>query len=150
MNGCHDQREAARKDADLMVTQLMSVSGVLEEVATVWRRAELSGQKLPSDFPGELQQAAGRLADTLHALPDAGSDEHQALAFSAVAQLATLENRVQAAAVTGDLCDAGMWATIQGSLDQVGQQLWCLISHLVKIQGTRLATGASSGRRSQN
>jgi hypothetical protein len=148
MTGSYDQRGAARKDADLMVTQLMNVSGMLEEVATVWRRAELFGQQPPSASPENLQEAARSLADTLLALPDADCDEYQALAFSAVTRLAALKNSVgRAAVVTGDspLCDAQMWVAIRGSLDQVGEQLWSLISHLVKIQEVSLTEDAISG-----
>jgi hypothetical protein len=137
MTGSYDQRAAARKDADRMVTDLMSVSGILEEVATVWRRAELFGQEPAASSPGSLQVAARSLADTLQVLPDTGSDEHRALAFSAVTQLAALEsNAAVAAAVLSDshLCDAGMWAAIQRSLDRAGKQLWSLISHLAKIE----------------
>jgi hypothetical protein len=139
MTGSYDQRAAARQDADRMVTDLMSVSGMLEEVATIWRRAELFGQQSPASSPDSLQAAARSLADTLHVLPDAGSNEHQALAFSAVTQLAALQNNAaMAAAVLSDshLCAAGMWATIQSSLDRAGTQLWSLICHLAKIEET--------------
>jgi hypothetical protein len=147
MSGSYDQRAAARKDADLMVTDLMNISGMLEEVATVWRRAEIFGQKRPSSSPGSLQAAARSLAETLHVLPDADPRQHPALAFSAVTQLAAFENNAAfAAAVTeSHLCDVGMWAAIQSSLDQVGKQLWGLISHLVKITETPLTEDAASG-----
>jgi len=150
MSGRYDQRAAARKDADLMVTDLMNISGMLEEVATVWRRAEIFGQKRLSCSPGSLQAAARSLADTLHALPGA-DPRHPALAFSAVTQLTALENNAAlAAAVTeSHLRDAGMWAAIQNSLDQVAKQLWGLISHLVKITETPLAEDAASGVPSQ-
>jgi hypothetical protein len=139
MSGSFDQRTATRKEADLMVTGLITVSGMLEEVATAWRRAELFGPEPPASSPGHLQRAARNLADTLRALPDKDSDEHQALAFSAVTQLAALENNVVlAAGMLGDshVCDAEMWVTIQGVLRQVGKHLWSLISHLVKIEET--------------
>jgi hypothetical protein len=147
MSGSYDQRAAVRKDADLMVTDLMNISGMLEEVATVRRRAEIFAQKRPSSSPSSLQAAAASLADTLHALPDADPRQHPALAFSAVTQLAALENNAAlAAAVTeSHLCDVGMWAAIQSSLDQVGKQLWGLISHLVKITETPLTEDAASG-----
>jgi hypothetical protein len=148
MSGSYDQRAAARDDAALMVTDLMKVSGMLEEVATVWRRAELFGQQPPSSSPENLQTAAKSLADTLLALPDADCDTYQALAFSAVAQLVALESSVvHAAEVTGNspLCDTQMWTTVQGSLHRVGRQLWSLISHLVRIQEISLAEDAISG-----
>jgi hypothetical protein len=135
MGGSHDERAAARKDADLMVTDLMSVSGVLEEAATFRRRAGLFGQETPSGSLGNLPGAARGLADTVRALPDADRGQHQALAFSAVTQLAALENKAAlAAAATGDRHpgDAAMWAAIQGRLHQGGKHLWSLISHLAE------------------
>jgi hypothetical protein len=139
MSGSHDERAAARKEADLMVTDLMSVSGVLEEVATLWRRAGLFGQEAPSGSLGSLRGAARGLADTVRALPDADCGEHQALAFSAVAQLAALENKAAlAAAATGGPHpgDAAMWAAIQGRLNQAGKHLWSLISNLAETGET--------------
>jgi hypothetical protein len=142
MSGSHDERPAARKDADLMVTDLMSVSGVLEEVATLRRRAGLFGQEAPSGSLGNLRGAARGLADTVRALPDADCGQHQALAFSAVTQLAALESNaaLAAAAIGGrDSGDAAMWAAIQGHLHQAGKHLWRLISHLAETGETPLA-----------
>lgn len=149
MSGSHDERAAARKDADLMVTDLMSVSGVLEEVATLWRRAGLFGQEAPSGSLGNLRRAARGLADTVRALPDADCGQHQALAFSAVTQLAALENNAAlAAAATGDRHpgDAAMWAAIQGRLHQAGKHLWSLISHLAETGETPLTEDVTARR----
>jgi hypothetical protein len=141
MSGDHDGRAAARKDADLMVTELMSVCGVLEEMATLWRRAGLFGPESSSGSPVNLQQAARGLADTVLALPDADCGQHQALAFSAVTQLTALEsNAALAAAATGGHHPehAAMWAAIQGRLHQAGKHLWSLISHLAETGKTPL------------
>jgi hypothetical protein len=149
MSGSHDERAAARKDADLMVTDLIGVSGVLEEVATLWRRAGLFGQEPPSGILDNLQAAARGLADTVRALPDADCGQHQALAFSAVTQLAALENHAAlAAAATGDHHpgDAAMWAAIQGSLHQAGKHLWRLVSHLAETGETPLAEDVTARR----
>jgi hypothetical protein len=141
MSGSHDQRAVARKDADLMAVDLECVSGLLEEVATLWRRAERYGQQPPSTAPRNLQDAARRLADVVRALPDADCEQHPALAFSAVAQLVTLEsNAALSAAATGGirLGDAGIWAAISRALDQVRQRMWNLIFHLAGIaEGAR-------------
>jgi hypothetical protein len=141
MSGSHDERAAAYKDADLLVTDLMSVSGVLEEVATLRRRAGLFGQEGPSGSLGNLWGAARDLADTVRALLDADCGQHQALAFSAATQLAALKNNATlAAAATGDRHpgDAAMWAAIQGRLHQAGKHLWSLVSHLAETRGTPL------------
>lgn len=136
VNGGYDQREGARQAADVVATDLSRVCGLLEEVATLWRRARIYGPQSSPVAPGRLQDAARSLADALRLLPDADSREHPALAFAAVAQLAALENNaVRAAAITADchLGDAGIWAAVEGALLQAGKQLWSLITRLAEI-----------------
>jgi hypothetical protein len=138
----HDQRATARTAAGLLAADLNRVSGVLEEVATVWRRAGLHGQQPGSIAPRSLQNAARDLADTLRLLPDAACEQHPVLAFSAVTQLAVLESdAARSAGVTGDLHlgDAEMWATIQRALAQARNELWKLISCLARIGDRHLA-----------
>jgi hypothetical protein len=138
----HDQRAVARTAVGLLAADLNRVSGVLEEVATVWRRAELYGQQPASIAPRRLQDAARDLADTLRLLPEADSEQHPVLAFSAVTQLAVLESEAaRSAGVTGDLRlgDAEMWATIQRTLAQARNELWKLISCLARIGDRRPA-----------
>jgi hypothetical protein len=138
----YDQRAAARTAAGLLAADLNRVSGVLEEVATVWRRAEFYGQQPASIAPRSLQNAAGGLADTLRLLPEADCEQHPALVFSAVTQLAVLESdAARSARVTGDLRlgDAEMWVTIQRALAQATNQLWKLISCLARIGDRRPA-----------
>jgi hypothetical protein len=138
----HDQRAAARAAAGLLAADLNRVSGVLEEVATVWRRAELYGQQPASIAPRSLQNAAGGLADTLRLLAEADCEQHPVLAFSAVTQLAVLESdATRSARVTGDLHlgDSEMWATILRALAQARNQLWKLISCLARIGDRRPA-----------
>ena len=136
MSGSYDQRAVARQAADLVATDLGRVCGLLEEAATLWRRAQLYGQQSSPIAPGSLQDAARSLADALRLLPDADSREHPALAFAAVGQLAALENNAaRAAAMTADchLGDAGIWAAVEGALLQVAKQLWNLITRLAEI-----------------
>ena len=149
MSGSHDERAAARKDADLLVTDLIGVSGMLEEMATLWRRAGLFGQEPPSGAPGNLQGAARGLADTVRALADADCVQHQALAFSAVTQLVALENNAAlAAAATGRRHPghATMWAVILGRLNEGGKRLWSLISHLAETEETPSTEDATARR----
>lgn len=149
MSGSYYQRAAARQAADLTATDLHRVSGVLEEVATLWRRAGLYGQQSSPIAPGSLQDAARSLADALHTLLDADSDEYPALAFAAVAQLAALEsNAARSAAVTAErhLGDAGIWAAVDRTLLQVRKQLWSLITCLVEISEPHPAEGLTALR----
>lgn len=149
VSGSYDQWAAARQAADLVATDLNRVSGLLEEVATLWRRAQLYGQQSSPIAPGSLQDAARNLADALRLLPDADCEEHPALAFAAVAQLAALEsNAACSAAVTAErhLGDAGVWAAVEGALLQVGKRLWSLITCLAEIGEPRLAEGPAAAR----
>jgi hypothetical protein len=136
VNGGYDQREGARQAADVVATDLSRVCGLLEEVATLWRRARIYGPQSSPVAPGRLQDTARSLADALRLLPDADSREHPTLAFAAVAQLAALENNaIRAAAITAGrhLGDAGIWAAVEGALLQAGKQLWSLITRLAEI-----------------
>jgi hypothetical protein len=136
VSGSYDQRAVARQAADLVAADLSRICGLLEEVATLWRRAQLYGQQSSPIAPGSLQDAARSLADALRLLPDADSRERPALTFAAVAQLGALENNAaRAAAMTADcrLGDAGIWAAVEGALLQVWEQLWGLITRLAEI-----------------
>ena len=131
MSENYDQRAAGRTAARLLAADLNRVSGMLEEVATVWRRAELYGQQPGFITPASLQSAAGGLADALRLLADADSEQQPALSFSAVTQLAILESdATRSASVTAGLHlgDAEMWVTIQLALAQANNQLRKLIS----------------------
>lgn len=111
MNGSDDLRAAARQAAALMATDLTRVSGLLEEVATLWRRAGFYQRPSSPTAPGSLQAMARSLAEVLQFLPDADSKEHPALAFAAVAQLAALEgSAARSAAVTACSSPGGRWA----------------------------------------
>ena len=131
-----------------MAADLSRVCGLLEEVATLWRRAQLYGPQSSPIAPGSLQDAARTLADALRLLPDADSGERPALAFAAVAQLGALEdNAARAAAMTADcrLGDAGMWAAVEGALLQIWEQLWSLITRLAEIGERFSAEDAAEG-----
>jgi hypothetical protein len=147
VSGSYDQRAVARQAADLVAADLSRVCGLLEEVATFWRRAQLYGQQSSPIAPGSLQNAARSLADALRLLPDADSGERPALTFAAVAQLAALENNAaRAAAMTADcgLGDAGIWAAVEGALLQVEEQLWSLVTRLAKIGEPSPAEGPAT------
>lgn len=148
MSGSHDHRAAARQDAELMVTDLMRVSGMLEEGATLWRRAGLYGQQSSPGSPGALQQAVRKLAEDIRSIPEADCEQQPILAFSAAAQLAALERNAALPAegtCASALPDTGMRAAIQGRLHQIHGQLWSLISVLARI-GQIPLSGDSTAR----
>lgn len=90
----YDRLVAVRQDLDLLVGDLSTVCGQLEEFATMWRRqcrAEDSWLDMPPGFPQDLRDAAPRLAGTLRALVEADPDQDPELAFSAAEQLSALD-----------------------------------------------------------
>jgi hypothetical protein len=151
----YDQQAAARTAAGLVAADLNRVSGMLEEVAAVWRRAEIYEQQPGLMTPSSLQSSAGGLADALRLLPEADPEQQPALACSAVTQLAVLESdATRSARAAGDfrLGDAGLWAMIQRDLAQARNQLWRLVSRLARIGDSRpaedmTATGDAPARK---
>jgi hypothetical protein len=144
-------RAAVRQYVEPVVVDLIRACGVLEEVATVWRRAGLFRQQPSSCSPANLQDAARKLAALLRALPDTDSGERRALVCSAETQLAIIEKDVvHAAAVTTGrrIGDAEMWATIQGLLQRAGEQLRSLSR--LGAGDTALTEDASSGMSRQD
>ena len=137
MSRISEQRAAAHHEAGLILSGLAGISGLLEEVTTVWRRAGTCGPASP-DSPGGLQARTRNLADAVRGLPDAGSGEIPALAFSAVTQLDALGRDVAAAAATArshDLGDRRLWAGVQERLPLISGHLWSLLGHLAASGG---------------
>jgi hypothetical protein len=135
-----DRLLAARQELDLLVGDLSTVCGQLEEFATMWRRqcnARNSWLDMPHAFPQGLREVADGLAGTLRALVEAGLDQDPDLALSAVAQLSALEAGL-AAAVAGDACGSTQprAAAIHATMSRVRTRQRSLIAHLVKGQGT--------------
>ena len=147
-----DRLSAARQDLDLLVGELSTVRGQLEEFATMWRRechARNSWRDMPHAFPQGLREMADALAGTLRTLVEAGLDQDPDLALSVVAQLSALEaglaaaiagaSRGQAAtAVTAAACGSTPpgAAAIRATMSRVRTRQQSLIGHLVKGQGT--------------
>jgi hypothetical protein len=161
MGDSYDRLAAARQDLRLLVGDLNSVSGELEELATMWRRqcrAANSWLDHPPGFPQDLRDAAGRLISTVQALAEAGPGETSELASSAVAQLSALDSDIAAAAAimssSGPASDAPAagagvgaqaWATVSRTLSDAEMRLRSLISHLLKIRECSLS-GLADGR----
>ena len=150
--GDHDDRlSAARQDLDLLVGDLRTVRGQLEEFATMWRRqcyARNSWRDMPHAFPQGLRDAADGLAGTLRALVAAGPDTDPDLVLAAVTQLSALEAGLAAAVagrgVTGDACGstqlrpAAVWVT----MSRVRARQRDLIAHLLNGQEVAAARAA--------
>jgi len=134
-----DRLSAARQDLDLLVGELSTVCGQLEEFATMRRRqcrAKNSWFDMPPGFPQDLRAAAGRLAGTLRALVEAGPDQDPELALSAAEQLSELDAGIAAAvAGTEDVGGSARACTsaIQETMNRTGKRLPSLISHLVNV-----------------
>jgi hypothetical protein len=148
-----DRLSAARQDLDLLVGDLRTARGQLEEFATMWRRqchARNSWQDMPHAFPQGLRDAADGLAGTLRALVAAGPDADPDLVLAAVTQLSALEAGLDAAVagagrgVTGDACGstqlrpAAAWVT----MSRVRARQRDLIAHLLGGQEAAAARAA--------
>lgn len=153
MTDSYDRLEAARADLAILLSDLSSLSGQLEELATAVRRAGLPGMPgMQPGFHARLTGASQRLAATLNALVEAGADQPPSLAFSAVAQLSALEHDISAiaaAAIPADRFrpedDAGMGQVLTATLQRVRMRLWSLISHLAKIKEWSLTGQLGTG-----
>ena len=141
-----DRLSATRQDLDLLVGDLSTVRGQLEEFATMWRRrcsARNSWRDMPHAFPQGLREMADGLAGTLRAFVEAGPDQGPDLVLCAVAQLSALEAGLAAAVaaadrgVTGDACGSTQLrpAAICVTMSRVRARQQSLIAHLVKGQG---------------
>jgi hypothetical protein len=148
MDDCHDRLSVAQQDLDLLVGDLSTVCGQLEEFATMWRRqchARNSWLDMPHAFPQELRGDAGRLAGTLRALVEAGPDPD--LALAAATQLSALDaglaaavagasHGLAAAVMAGDACGSTQprVAEARATMSRVRTRQRSLIAHLVKGQ----------------
>jgi hypothetical protein len=153
MGDLDDRLSAAWQDLDLLIGDLNTVCGQLEEFATMWRRqchAGNSWRDMPHAFPQALRDAAGGLAGTLRAVVEAGPGQGPDLALSAVAQLSALEAGL-AAAVAGANCGATGEAcgntqlrsgAICVTMSRVRARQRHLIAYLVKGQSMTAARAA--------
>jgi hypothetical protein len=135
----YDLLPAVRRDLDLLLGDLSTVSGQLEELATMWRRQCQAGNSwpdMPHAFPHGLRDAAGQLAGTLRALAGAGPGQAPDLASAAAAQLAALDAGI-AAAVTG--CAGGEAqqgaAAIRVTMSRAAARQQSLLADLAKTGG---------------
>jgi hypothetical protein len=149
MQAIEDRMSAARQDLDLLIGDLSTACGQLEEFATMWRRqcqARNSWPDMPHAFPQGLRDAANGLAATLRALVEAGPDDSPDLVLSVVAQLSALEAGLAGAAcgITGDGCGSTQLrpAAICVTMSHVRTRQRSLIAHLAKGQAMTAARAA--------
>jgi len=126
-------------DLDALLGDLSTVSGQLEELATMWRRQCQAGNSwpdMPHAFPRGLRDAAGRLAGTLLALAGAGPGEGPDLASSAAAQLSALDAGI-AEAVTryADGSAQPCAAAIRATMSRAATRQQSLLANLAKAGG---------------
>jgi hypothetical protein len=134
MTDCYDRIPAARQDLDLLVGELTSVCGQLEELATMWRRqcvARNSWQDMPHAFPQGLRETADQLAATLRALVEAGRGQAPDLALSAAAQLSALDTGI-AAAAEAVTAGAQRGTPVLATMSRVRTRQGSLIGHLAE------------------
>jgi hypothetical protein len=134
----HDPLPAVRQDLDLLLGDLSTVSGQLEELATMWRRQCQAGNSwpdMPHAFPHGLRDAADQLAGTLRALTGAGPDQTPDLASSAAAQLSALDAGIAAVTRYADGSAQPCAAAIRATMSRAATQQQNLLAHLVKTAG---------------
>jgi len=123
-NATATDRDNARPLADLV-----TVCGLLSEIATTWRRAWGVRPELPLDLPGRLQDTARQLAADIQELssPGLGPDSEQA--HSVRARLSAFRDDIASAqAMTcgqgvPSAGDTALWEDLRAALDRVGDRL---------------------------
>jgi hypothetical protein len=113
-----------RDDVELLLSDLASVCGALDEIATMWRRARLDQPQLPVALPAQLQSFATRLAAAIRADASQGPAQATGQAPSLPEQLCALKQRIDVAqAITcghGRLQagDDRLWESVNAALAQ--------------------------------
>jgi hypothetical protein len=116
--------------------ELSRISGALEEIATVWRRAHHGRPGLPLDLPVRLARRTRQLAQRVSALVDVGPGQLAGRAVPVTEQLTALTRDIAAAeAMTSGAGlpaagDAGLWKLVGAAVDSAGTRLGRLIGRL--------------------
>lgn len=137
MDDRYDQRPDRRQDLHLVLGDLSTLSGQLEELATMWRRqcrAANSWPDMPHAFPQGPRGAADRLAGTLRDLAGAGPSQAQHLTSSAAAQLSALDADIAAALARSSGGSAQPCAAaIRATMSRVTALQHSLLADLAKV-----------------
>jgi hypothetical protein len=120
---------AAPDEARLLALDLASVSGALEEIGTIWRRAWLTRPELPVRLPLRLQDTARQLAADVRELSAAGPGQAPVRAPSITSRLRALQDGLASAqAMTcgpgmPPAGDARLWDFAHDALRRAGSRL---------------------------
>jgi len=106
MTDSPDPLMSFRSDLQLLTRDLGCVSGTLEEIATVWRRARQCRPDLPLGLPLRLETATRQLAAIADDLARAEPGQQFQLAYLMTEQMSALER--DAAAAQAMTCSAGI------------------------------------------
>jgi len=108
-------------DVKLLLSDLACVSGALDEIATVWRRARPGQPQLPLILPVQLQSSVTQLAAAVRAHTGQGPAQPAGTACLPE-QLFALKQRIDAAqAITcghgrSQVGDGGLWKSANAAL----------------------------------
>ena len=117
-----------RDDFTLLAWDLATVSGVLREIATTWRRAMASRPDLPLDLPQRLADTAEGLAADATSLAGTGQESAAGLPVSFASRMSALSaGAAHARTLTsgsGAACvgDAPLWDILGPALDRTGNR----------------------------
>jgi hypothetical protein len=122
-----------RSDLQLLTRDLGCMSGTLEEIATVWRRAHQRRPDLPLGLPLRLENATHQLAKTVDDLAWAVPDQRPQLASLMTEQISALER--DATAAEGMTCsadiqpvgDTGLWGNFGTAMHRVRARTLSLV-----------------------
>lgn len=134
MTGTENAAAALPDGARLLASDLASVSGTLEEVATTWRRASPARPELPLRLPLRLQDTARQLAADTRELSGAGPGQASIRARQVAARLTALADglaRAQAMTCSPGMPpagDAGLWDCLHAAMRRAGSRLPALLS----------------------
>jgi hypothetical protein len=118
-----------RDDFKLVAWDLATVSGVLSEIATTWRRALPSRPDLPLDLPQRLAVEAERLAADAMSLAGTGREAAASLPVSVATRMRSLStDAAYARTLTSGrggafVGDTPLWDFLGPALDRAGSCL---------------------------
>jgi hypothetical protein len=127
--------------AQLLLGDLITVSGTLSEITTVWRRAKPYLPELPLYLPEQLQDAARQLAADVCVLTGADPVQPPDQALSLADRFCMLEQSIASARATtcgpgiSEIGDSRLWESLSAPLRRAGTQLAALRPHPVTASG---------------
>jgi hypothetical protein len=129
MTATQDTPTTRHDEAQLLLRDLARVSGMLSEIATVWRRAKPYLPGLPLILPLQLQETARQLDADIQALAGEGTCQFPGPAQSAEHRFSVLKQGTACArAMTSgpglpELGDGRLWESLSISLHRAEAEL---------------------------